>query len=62
MSLIKTIAVLAITSTSLWAVNTYAPVTPALKAIINTVLIVLLCLWMLQTFGDIDWIRGIRVS
>jgi Flp pilus assembly protein TadB len=59
MSLAKILIVLAVIGSGLWAVNVYAPVSPAIKALINFVLVVVLCLWLLKTFGVISSLQQI---
>ena len=61
MPLITIIIVLVVVGFGLWAINTYIPMARPIKGILNTVVVVVVCLWLLQTFGIIDSIRGIRV-
>jgi len=58
MSLAKIILSLVVVGASMWAVNTYTPATPAVKAVVNAGLVALLCLWLLHTFGVIDGIKS----
>lgn len=60
MTLVKTVVVLAVTGLALWGAQTYIPASPAIKAVIIAALITILCLWLLQTFGVLDGIRGVR--
>jgi hypothetical protein len=60
MTLVKTVVVLAAAGVVLWGTNTYIPASPAVKAIVTVAIMLLLCLWLLQTFGVIDGIRGYR--
>lgn len=62
MPLITIIVVLVVTGFALWGINTYIPMARPVKTILNVVVVVVLCLWLLQTFGLIDSIRGIRVK
>ena len=62
MPLITIIVVLVVVGAALWAINTYIPMAKPVKTILNIVVVAVLCLWLLQTFGLIDSIRGIRVS
>lgn len=61
MPLITVIIVLVVVGAGLWAINTYIPMAKPVKTILNIVVVVVLCLWLLQTFGLIDNIRSIRV-
>jgi len=62
MPLIHMIIILVIIGFALWAINTYIPMAKPVKTILNVVVVTVLCLWLLQTFGVIDSIRGIRVG
>jgi len=61
MSLINIIVVLVVVGAGLWAINTYIPMARPVKTILNVVVVAVLCLWLLQTFGVIGSIRGIRI-
>lgn len=61
MSLVRIVLVLIGVGFGLWAVNTYIPMANPVKAILNAVVVVILCIWLLQTFGVIDGIRSLRV-
>ncbi len=51
MSIIELILVIAVVGVLLWLVNTYLPMAPPIKTILNVVVIIFLVLWLLQTFG-----------
>lgn len=61
MPLIGIVIALVVVGVALWAINTYIPMAKPVKTILNIVVVVVLCLWLLQTFGVIDSIRSIRV-
>jgi len=61
MSLINIILILVAAGVGLWAINTYIPMATPVKKILNVVVVVVLSLWLLQTFGVIDSVRSIRV-
>ena len=61
MPLVTIILVLVVIGAALWVINTYIPMANSVKKILNIVVVTVLCLWLLQTFGVIDSIRGIRV-
>ena len=61
MSLITIILTLVAVGVGLWAINTYIPMAKPVKTILNVVVVTVLCLWLLQTFGLIDNIKNIRV-
>lgn len=62
MPLIDIIIVLIVTGVALWAINTYIPMAAPIKKIINIVVTVVICLWLLQEFGVIGSLRGIHVN
>lgn len=59
MSLMKIILVMCFSGIGLWSVNTYVPMTNTIKAIVNPLLIGMLCFWLLATFGTFDSIRNL---
>ncbi len=61
MPLINVILVLVAVGVGLWAINTFIPMAKPVKTILNVVVVAVLCLWLLQTFGIIDNIKSIRV-
>ena len=62
MPLTTVIIVLVVVGAALWAFNTYIPLAKPVQKIINIVVVVCLCVWLLQVFGIIDYIRSIRVG
>ena len=61
MPLITIVVVLVIVGAALWAINRYIPMAQPVKTILNVVVVVVLCVWLLQTFGLLDSIKSIRV-
>ena len=62
MPLINIIVVLVVIGAALWAINTYIPMARPVKTILNVVVVAVLCVWLLQTFGIIDNIKSIRLK
>ena len=64
MPLITIVLVLVIAGVALWAINTYIPMAAPVKTLLNIVVMLVLCLWLLQTFGVIGSLHGtsIRVN
>jgi hypothetical protein len=52
---------LVVIGVALWAINTYIPMAKPVKTILNVVVVVVISLWLLQTFGIIGSINSIRV-
>jgi hypothetical protein len=62
MPIIDIIVILVVTGFGLWAINRFIPMARPVKTILNVVVVSILCLWLLQTFGIIGSIKGIRVG
>ena len=61
MPLINIIITLVVAGVALWAINTYIPMANPIKKIINIVVVLVIVLWLLQTFGIIGSVNSIRV-
>jgi hypothetical protein len=62
MPLANIVLVLIVAGVALWAVNTYIPMAKSVKSILNVVVVVVICVWLLQIFGLLDSIKNIRVK
>jgi hypothetical protein len=62
MSLISLVILLIVVGVLLWVVNTYIPMEPTIKKIINVVVIVVVCLWLLTVFGLLPDLNAIQVG
>jgi len=49
--MVQLIVVLVIVGVVLYLINTYVPMAPPIKTILNVVVILLLVLWLLSAFG-----------
>jgi hypothetical protein len=45
----------------MWLINTYIPMAGAIKSLLNIVVFVVVLIWLLQTFGVIGAIPGLRI-
>ena len=61
MPIVNIIVILVVAGFGLWAINRFIPMARPVKTILNVVVVVVLCLWLLQTFGIIGSINSIRV-
>ena len=61
MPLINIVIILIVAGVGLWAINKYIPMAAPVKTILNLVVVVVLCVWLLQVFGIIGSIRGVSV-
>ena len=51
MDLIQLLVVLVVVGVVLWLINNYVPLQPPFKTVINVIVILILCLWLLRAFG-----------
>lgn len=62
MSLINLVVVLIVVGVLLWLVNTYLPMDAKIKKILNVVVVIFVIIWLLQAFGVLGSISGIRIG
>jgi hypothetical protein len=62
MPLIQIIVVLCVVGVLLWLIETYLPLDPTIKRIIQILVIVVIVLWLLQIFGLLAGINSVRVG
>lgn len=62
MPLIDIILVLIVTGVGLWLVNTYLPMARSIRAILNAVVVIVVCIWVLKAFGIWTEVLNYRVS
>jgi len=61
MSILTILVVIVVVGVLLWAVNSFIPMDSKVKNILNVVVVVLLIIWLLQAFGLLNVLRGVRV-
>ena len=61
MTLIDIVVVLVLIGLVMWLINTYIPMAGAIKSLLNIVVFVVVLIWLLQTFGLIGNIPGLRI-
>jgi hydrogenase-4 membrane subunit HyfE len=62
MPLINLVIVLIVVGVLLWLVNTYIPMDPKIKQVINIVVVVAVVLWVLGLFLGFGHLSAIRVG
>lgn len=63
MPLLDLVVILIVVGVLLWLVNTYIPMQPQIKTIINAVVIICIVVWLLKLFlGGFGSISSIRVG
>jgi type IV secretory pathway TrbL component len=60
--LINLVVTLIVVGVLLWAVNTYIPMDPTIKKILNVVIVIAVVLWLLQAFGILGSLSSVRVG
>lgn len=61
MPILTILLVLVVVGVILWLVDTYIPLQPAIKKIINIVMVVVLTIWLLQIFGAWHYLSQARI-
>jgi hypothetical protein len=51
MPLINIVIVLIVVGVALWLINRYIPMASSIKTILNVVIVIAVCVWVLQAFG-----------
>ena len=62
MDLVQLLVVIIVVGVLLWLVNNYIPMDSKIKQILNIVVVVVLVIWLLQAFGLLSFLQGIRVG
>lgn len=61
MNLLTIIIVIVVIGLVMWAINTYIPMQPGIKKILNIAVIVILIIWILKILGAFTYLSGLRV-
>ena len=61
MSVVQLIVVLVVIGVVLWLINTYVPMNSAIKTILNVVVVLIACIYVLSAFGILDSITKLRI-
>jgi predicted membrane protein len=61
MSLLSVIMTLVVAGVILWLVNTYIPMDGKIKQVLNILVLIVVCVWLLQSFGILGDINNIRI-
>lgn len=62
MSLLTIVFVIVVVGVLLWALNSFVPMDPKIRNILNAVVVIALVLWLLRAFGVLDSLGGVRVG
>jgi len=61
MSVLGLILVLVLVGVLLWAINSYIPMDPKIKSILNVVVVIIVVFWLLNVFGVLGGLSSARV-
>lgn len=61
MTLVQIVVILVVIGLVMWLINTYIPMAGAIKSLLNIVVFVVVLIWVLQTFGLIGAIPGLKI-
>ncbi|HLX37726.1 MAG TPA: Thivi_2564 family membrane protein [Candidatus Binataceae bacterium] len=61
MTLVNIVVILVVVGLVMWLINTYIPMAGAIKSLLNVVVFVVVLIWLLQTFGLIGPIPGLKM-
>lgn len=62
MSLLNLVVILVIVGMGLYLINRYIPMASSIKSILNVVVVVAVCVWILQAVGLWDGMTNFRIS
>jgi hypothetical protein len=55
------VIVLIVVGVLLWLVNNYIPMDSKIKTILNVIVVIVVIIWLLQAFGVLGSIQGLRI-
>lgn len=61
MPILTILIVIIVTGVLLWLVNSYIPMDPKIKNILNVVIVLVLIVWLLKIFGVIAFLKSVIV-
>ena len=61
MTLVNIVVILVVVGLVMWLINTYIPMAGAIKSLLNIVVFVVVLIWILQIFGLIGAIPGLKM-
>jgi hypothetical protein len=61
MTLVGIVGVLVVVGLIMWLINTYIPMAAGIKSVLNIVVFLVVAVWLLQGFGIIGNVPGVRI-
>lgn len=62
MPLLYLVGLLIVVGVLLWLVNTYIPMDPKIKSILNAIVVIAVVIYLLQVFGLLGYLEKIRIG
>jgi hypothetical protein len=62
MPILQIVVIIIVIGVLLWLANSYIPMDPKVKSILNAVVIILLVVWLLSLFFDFGSLGSVRVG
>ncbi len=62
MPLMNLVVTLIIVGVALYLINRYIPMASSIKSILNVVVVIVVCIWLLQAFGLMGSVSSFRVG
>jgi hypothetical protein len=62
MPLLYLVGLLIVVGVLLWLVNTYIPMDPKIKGILNAVVVIVVVIYLLQVFGLLGTLENIKIG
>ena len=62
MPLLYIVGLLVVVGVLLWLVNTYIPMDPKIKSILNAVVVIAVVIYLLQVFGLLGSLENMRIG
>ena len=62
MPIVPVILTIVIVGVIMWIVNTYVPMSAPIKQVLNIVVVILLCIWLINLFGLFSYTLPVRHS
>ena len=60
MPIVNILVTLVIVGVVLWLITTYIPMAPPIKTVLTIVVVLVLCVWLLNVFGILDYSVPVR--
>ena len=62
MPLLSIVIALVVVGVALYLINNYVPMASSIKTILNVVVVIVVCIWLLQSFGVMGGLSSYRVT